>query len=183
MAEMNPYEFRQTSGGQGQTAGQAPPYERQAVERPVAVTVFGLLNIVVGCWGLYNVVLSLHKIIILYKGHWTIRGTLYVLGPFSISIGFIIWILLLGIGLLTMKRWARRGSIMYARIKIVFAVISTGLFIFSLFRVWSSIPNDRVGPVIFSICKSFIRNFVYPVLLLIFMLSPKVKQAFAAVGG
>jgi hypothetical protein len=154
----------------------------QIIERPTAVTVFGVLNIVVGCYHLVRDSPGLYKIIAAtFKNSEKITSSgIFVLLLLIAGIGLTIWLLVLGIGLLTMKRWSRRGSVMFARIMIVFIVITLGSMIIAILMEWSRWHNV----LNFSInnCIAVI-NWIYYVLLLIFMKTEKVKQAFSAIGG
>ncbi|MCJ7729678.1 MAG: hypothetical protein MUO27_07375, partial [Sedimentisphaerales bacterium] len=102
---------------------------------------------------------------------------------FVVSVGFAIWLISLGIGLLTMKRWSRRGSIMYARIQIVLIAAVMVVLVISLSIGWMTLLRDGLGVSIISICKGLLGKLIYPVLLLIFMQVGRVRQAFAAIGG
>lgn len=108
----------------GPEQAQSPP---QVIEKPTVVWVFGVLNIIVGCYPLIRFFLMFFTIAAVYKGPFTIGGLPYLLFLFIVSVGLPVWLIILGIGLLKMKSWARRGSCMYARIRIIVTVIITGL--------------------------------------------------------
>ena len=144
--------------------------------------MFGVLNIVFGCYYLVRGSPGLYKIVAgACKNPEKITGSeILVLLLLAVGIGLSIWLLVLGIGLLTMKRWARRGSCMYARIQIVLMVLGISYIAMSI--KWSSVPEEMWGRYIFTIL-TMLANLTYPILLLIFMQSAKVKQAFSAIGG
>jgi hypothetical protein len=99
-----------------------------------------------------------------------------------IGIGFAAWLLTLGIGLLKLKAWARRGSIIYAWIAIVWGIAGIVLNILAVQFGWMNMPESGIPGFIGGMCGGLV-GMIYPVLLLIFMQSAKVKQAFPATGG
>jgi hypothetical protein len=147
---------------------------QQATERPVSVTVFGGLNIIVGCSTLIRFFLMFFTIVTVYRGPFTIGELSYFLLLSITNVGLPVWLIILGIGLLKMKSWARRGSCMYARIRIIVTVIITGLAVTSLIANRSSLP---MGELVFMLL-GLIETFIHPLLLLIFMQTEKVKRAF-----
>jgi hypothetical protein len=160
---------------------QVPP---QISKRPMTVTVFGILNIAFGCYQLIRISPGLYKIMAgLYTNPEKIIGSeILFLLLLAVGIGLSIWLLVLGIGLLTMKRWARRGSCMYARIQIVLMVITLGSLFISLAIRWTNLPKNGWG--FFNINNGLaLIGWIYIVLLLIFMQSAKVKRAFSSIGG
>jgi len=103
-----------------------------------------------------------------------------------VGFALAVWLIGLGVGLLVMKGWARRGSIIYAWIQIVFMIITLGATFISLIidliggwqdflRVFWGTMN--IGNGIVAI------QWIYMILLLIFMKTEKIKRAFSAVGG
>jgi hypothetical protein len=156
-------------------------YEGQVIEKPISVTVFGVLNIALGCYQLIQFYLMFFKMVPTYKGLVTIEGLPYLLLVSIISVGLPVWLIILGIGLLKMKTWARNGSCMYARIRIIVTVITMGLSVASLIINMSAFPMAKLLPVILVMLLGLIETFIYPLLILIFMQSAKVKQAFAVI--
>jgi hypothetical protein len=170
---------------EGQTARQAPPYNEgqgMQVEKPMAVWVFGLGNIVIGCYFLVRMSYGWSRIIAdtfknFEKVTWA--GGISTLLTFVLGAGLEIWLIVLGIGLLTMKRWARRGSVLYGWIQVVLIVIGLGATVITLSRM--TLPEGfwktflTIGDAIMLV------HWIYMVLLLIFMKTAKVKRAFAAV--
>jgi hypothetical protein len=154
----------------------------QPVEKPTSVTVFGVLNIVFGGMGLICTPFSLlvgvaamqktMEATATYK-MWTLAGGI-------IGIGFSIWLLVLGIGLLMMKRWARGGSVIYACIMIVWNIIGVGMNIAALSLKWINLPEAGLPGFVGGMVGGMCGGLIYPVLLLIFMQTAKVKQAFKA---
>lgn len=164
----------------GQVAGQAPPYkEGQTIQNPTSVTVFGVLNIVVGCYFLVRIIHSWYKIIaeICKDSEKITWSGIPALLLFVVSVGFAIWLIFLGIGLLTMKRWARRGSVIYAWIQVVFIVITLGAIVISSITDWENAPRILLASITLNNAIALI-HWIYMVLLLIFMQTAKVKRAF-----
>ena len=158
---------------------QVPPL---VSEKPTSITVFGVLNIVVGCYQLIRISPGLYKLIAEFcRNPEKIKGSgILFLLLLAVNIGLSIWLIVLGFGLLKMKSWARRGSVMFARIMIVFIVITLGSMIIAILMElsrWRNVLNFSVNNCIAVI------NWIYYILLLIFMQTEKVKRAFAAIGG
>jgi hypothetical protein len=107
MTDSNPYQYQQ----------QMPV---QPVEKPTSVTVFGVLNCVFGGMGLLCTPFSIFGMVMVGKTMEMVPPyKIFLLVSSFIGIGFSIWLLVLGVGLLTFKNWARRGSVIYAWITIV----------------------------------------------------------------
>jgi len=157
----------------------------QVVEKPTSVTVFGILNIVFGglrlllfiSFGLLVGVSAMQKTM-----EATAAYKMWSLASGFIGIGFSIWLLVLGIGLVTMKRWARGGSVIYACVMIVWIIVIVGMNIAALFLKWINLPEAGLPEFIGGTCGGLI-GMIYPVLLLIFMRTEKVRKAFEAIGG
>lgn len=160
---------------------QAPP---QISKGPTAITVFGILNIAFGCYQLIRISPGLYKIVAgACKNPEKIIGSeILFLLLLAVVIGLSVWLLALGIGLLTMKRWSRRGSVMYARIMIVFIVITIGSIVIKSITDWENAPRVLLASINLDNALGVIR-WLYYILLLIFMQSARVKQAFEAIGG
>ena len=110
-----------------QNPASLPP---QAAERSIVIPIFGFLNFVVGGYPLINVYPRLFKAMadVLKNGSTKITSPEILFLGLSclVGIAFSIWLVALGIGLLRMKKWARRGSVIYAWIAIGLFVIVWG---------------------------------------------------------
>jgi hypothetical protein len=173
---------------EGQTPVQAPSslrYEGQAIEKPTSVTVFGILNIIFGGLGLLctPIVTALELGSTYTEMETTTTYTAWNLAGSCIGFGFSIWLLALGIGLLMMKSWARRGSIIYSIAFIIWIFLGVGIEVAALSLDWIIIPESQIPLFIGWMCCGFCGGLIYPILLLIFMLTPKVKAAFEALQG
>jgi hypothetical protein len=173
--------------------GQIPGDLRYAAERPTGVTVFGVLNIVFGGMGILCTPFSILGIFVgdlIPMGESSIEIAagykIYLMVSSVVGIGFSAWLLVLGIGLLKFKRWARRGSVIYSVIAIVWGIAGIGLGVLALSLGWMAAPQGQLpamaGGMVGGMCGGII-SLIYPVLLLIFMQTAKVKQAFAAIEG
>jgi hypothetical protein len=156
----------------------------QTLKRPTSVTVFGVLNIVFGCYFMVRFIHSWYRVIsgVFQNPDKITLGIISLLLLGLVSIGLAIWLIVLGISLLTMKRWARRGSIIYARIQIVFIVIAMGAIVISSISDWKNAPRILLASITLNNAIVVI-HWIYMVLLLVFMKTAKVRQAFAAIGG
>ncbi len=80
-----------------------------------------------------------------------------------------------------MKRWARRGSILLG---IIFLAASIYTVVGNLIMSRLAFPGASWWTIIFSRENvAMLIGTVYIVLLIIFMRTAKVKEAFAAIGG
>jgi hypothetical protein len=153
------------------------------IEKPTSVTVFGVLNIIFGTLGLLCAPFGLVGVVAGGK-------TLNMIAPYKmfllftniVSLGLSIWLLVLGIGLVTMKSWARSGSVIYACVAIAWTVVGAAMSILALSLGWISPPQGQMAGFIGGMCGGLIGGLVYPLLLLIFMQMENVKQAFKAAG-
>jgi hypothetical protein len=160
---------------------QVPP---QITEKPTAVTVFGVLNIIFGCYNLYQLSDSYQMAIgaLSNSGPGT-RLALILLLLTVPKACLYIWLVIVGFGLLSMKKWARRGSAICAWIMILLTAIDLCMPYGPVAIKWSSFPENMRSRIVFIILLGLIKKLTYPILLLIFMQSAKVKQAFSAIGG
>ncbi len=176
--------------------------ERIMSERPVSVTLFGMLNIGFGLFGLAGVLLSL------FVGFGSPGAP--AAGASSDSI-FAMWPALLnavssdaayatmrqttvpleavcgvalvaaGLGLLALKNWARRLSIGWAIYRCVLALIESAVMFMVVRRVLGGFPQVSQGALAIAVGVAIIEAvfaLVYPLLLLYFLTRPKVVQAF-----
>jgi hypothetical protein len=155
----------------------------QIFEKPASVTVFGVLNCVFGGMGVLCTPFNIFGLFMAGRTIEIVWGfKVYLLASSALGIGFSAWLLALGIGLLKFKGWARRGSVIYSIIAIVWGIASAGLSVVALSLGWMSAPQGQMPAMVGGMCGGMI-GLIYPVLLLIFMQTQKVKRAFAAIGG
>ena len=173
VADMNPVK----------PVGQEAP--AQTIEKPTSVTVFGVMNIVLGCYILARLIHSWYRIIpgIVKNPENMITWTgILILLLGIVGVGLAIWLIVLGAGLLKMKRWARRGSVIYGWIQVVFIVITLGSIFISSITDWENAPRILWASINIGNALAVI-EWIYMVLLLVFMKTKRVKQAFEAIGG
>jgi hypothetical protein len=152
-----------------------------AVERPMPVTVFGVFNIIIASYKLTVKVSELVKRITNFEMLNLFKESGFLLLLTIVITGLLIWLFVLGTGLLTMKRWARRGCCMYALAQILLIVIMLVISTFALAFHRTSAATTQTLHDFFIICEFQLDNLIYPVLLLIFMQTADVKKAFAAI--
>jgi hypothetical protein len=188
MTDMNPYEFRQGNEGQGPVILPPMVVEKQVIVKPTSVTVFGVLNCVFG--GLFFVCVPVGVFFILMAGkigETSPEITTFDYISLAIVFGLSVWEIITGIGLLKFVSWARRGTIIYAVCDIIWVLVNIIIHI-TTSTGQTPVPEGttefqagyQVGYHIGQSC-GMIFTLIYPVLLLIFMQSRKVKEAFAKI--
>ncbi len=165
----------------GPNQTQEPP---QVIERPMAVWVFGILNVVFGCYHLFFLSVSTYKTVIEMQKHPenTRRVIIYFFVSCAVTAFFWIWLIVAGAGLLKMKKWSRRCSIIYSWVQIG---LFTLILVYTTVIVFAGLINPPQGRWSFWITymRVMLMAVIYPVLLLIFMQTEKVKRVFTAIGG
>jgi uncharacterized protein with PQ loop repeat len=158
-------------------------------QRPISVTIFGILNIGFAVFGLLGMLLSMA---VLSRTNVAVNPILKELydNPgyiawmkISMPLGGIASVVLLaaGVGLLLLQNWARIVSIGYGVYAILGGIVS-GLVMLNVFA--SILRHNAGGPsgimVMFTLLGSIIGmvlGLAYPILLILFMTRPKVVAA------
>ena len=161
------------------------------------MTVFGILNIGFSIFGLFGIVATIalfaaaasanNPAIEMMRESPAFTAWMKISIPLGLLGSFVL--LAAGVGLLLLKEWARKLSIGYAIYTIVFGLVGivvTFLFVTRpmLERASQAEGPEAAGAVGGAIGGSVGGCFglIYPILLLIFMLRPKVAAAFRSVG-
>jgi prolipoprotein diacylglyceryltransferase len=159
-------------------------------QRPIAVTIFGILNIGFGVIGLLGMLVSMAVLSRTNVAANPILQEMYdnpnyiAWTKISMPLGGIAAVVLIsaGIGLLLLKNWARLVSIGYGVYAILGGIVG-GLVMLNIFA--SILRHNAGGPsgfvVMFSLLGSIfgmVIGLAYPILLIIFMTRPKVVAAF-----
>jgi len=164
------------------------------MQRPTAVTVFGILNLVFAALGIFGVLGSVmlfaavgdtskNPVIQIIHDNPTYAAWMKI----SIPLGLLSSAALLaaGIGLLQLKPWARLLSIVYALYALVMVLASTVVNYVFLLQPMMQQAHGKSGPEAGAAIGGAIGGMIggcfgllYPVVLLIFMLLPKVSAAF-----
>jgi hypothetical protein len=169
------------------------------MKRPTSVTVFGVLNIVFGVFGLLSLLFAAaflaaakatgaHRPLVFE----TLHSHVYrVWTTVSLPLGFVAAgvLVVAGVGLLVMKRWARVMTIVYAIYALVQALAGIAIT-FTVLLPAAVEASSRRGPEAIAAIAGFVGAIVggvlglaYPILLLIFMTRPRVVEAFRASEG
>jgi hypothetical protein len=148
------------------------------MSKPVAVKVFGILNIVFGTLGLVTSPLNfinVNRSLDLIGAEGFYRSWAY----FSIGLTPVtsLALLILGIGLLRYQEWGRRGTVIYSWIVIVLGILSVVITVGSLATQLGGEPNPVViGGIIGGVVGGVI-GLIYPILSLVFLTRPSAKAA------
>jgi hypothetical protein len=158
-------------------------------QRPVSVTIFGILNIGLAIFGAASAVLSKIIMTVIKLPSNGLAASLHnnptyvawsnVSMMMSILGGCVM--LVAGIGLLLLKNWGRILSIGYAIYAIIWALIGAGMtFHLAGNGIRQSFPQVGQLGVFFaviSVTVVLVFTLTYPILLLIFMVRPNVVAA------
>jgi hypothetical protein len=151
-------------------------------DRPTAVTVFGVLNIVFGALGLLSMPCAMLFTLAMPPSIMNPTRTVKAWLLLSYLIGFACTILLVvvGIGLLKLKAWARKWAVGYGWFAIVWGVIGIIINVILMTSGAYGYSHDAargaMGGMIGGTVGGLI-GLVYPILLVVFMHRPNVKNA------
>ena len=180
------FEWNTPSSQQGLPSSQY--FDKRDI-RPTSVTVFGVLNCVFGGLGLICtpclILASLY-----YASQkaevMTQFDKMYSIFSGIVSVFLSIWEIFVGAALLRFIARARRSAVTYATVAIVWVILSICVNIYymstgQLKPPASTMPGYDVGFYIGQSCGMFI-PIIYPILLLVFMCTARVKEAFRLIG-
>ena len=163
------------------------------MQRPVSVTVFGILNIVFAGLGVFAMIgtialfslpgTSNNPVVRIMRESPAYAAWLKL----TIPLGLLTCVALLvaGFGLLRLKSWARKLSIGYAIYAIAFGILGIVVNFIFLFGPLLEEAHRRHGPEAAGAIGGAVGGtiggcfgLIYPILLLIFMTRPNVVAAF-----
>ncbi len=159
-------------------------------QRPISVTVFGILNIGYALWKIVGLLLERVAMRLNLPGNSALAAlrsdpVYRTWSQFSVVVVVVFGIALIasGIGLLLMQNWARITAIVYSALEMLFVLAGA---VFSqrviMQAMTSQVHGAEAGVVTLVTQISMIVGIVialaYPVLLLIFMTRPKIIESF-----
>ena len=162
------------------------------MQRPTTVTVFGVLNLVLGGLGLLCTPISVITLFLpVQSGNPVSRileenaaYRLYMIASAAAGVLAALVLIVAGIGLLKMKSWARLTSIGYAIYGIVTGVVGiivNVVFLFEPLMIQARSESPEAAAAMLGMVGGIAGTcfgLVYPILLLIFMTRPRVRNAF-----
>lgn len=178
-------DWREASAIEGLIAGMpqplqgGPPPAAQSLcpARPTAVTVFGILNIVFGSLSLLCMPVGLIAILAVPNAMNTAAtNKAWLLLSGVVGLACTIFLIVVGIGLLYLKAWARKGSLVYGWFAIIWGLVGAGLNIWFMTSRAEGNLEMVLPTVIGGACGGLI-GLIYPILLVIFMQRPNVRNA------
>ena len=163
------------------------------MQRPVSVTIFGILNFVFAAFGVVGLMASFALLSVPADPNNPVvkllqhNASYAVWLKFCILLGLLSCVALLaaGAGLLSLKPWGRTLSMAYAIYAIVFALMAMGINLFLMIQpLFEQAPPHQEfavalsvgGPLSGTLGGCF--GLIYPIILLAFMLRPTVTAAF-----
>jgi hypothetical protein len=158
-------------------AVEAQPHPlRPARTTPVAVTVFGVLNIVFGCISLFAMPFALDST---FAESDMQRGgayTAWTVFSFLIGLVYIILMITCGIGLLKLRSWARKVTLAYGYFAIAWGIVG---MIVNVSLVISGARGGRADPEVQMVgfILGGLISLIYPICLIVFMRRPNVINA------
>ena len=163
------------------------------MHRPIAVSIFGILNLAKGAVGIIGLLwtplffsgaaASNNPVIKILAENAAYMKWIKIMTPIGIIVTGVL--LATGVGLLKLKPWARKLSIGYAIYAIIFLLINVPVNFLLVYTPMLEQARQLQGPeaagMIFGAIAGVlggILGLVYPVLLWIFMTRPNVIAAF-----
>jgi len=162
-------------------------------QRPISVTVFGILNIGYALWKFVGLLLMG----VALRMNLSANPALAALNSdpvykawshFSVVIGVVFGIVLIasGIGLLLQQNWARIVAIIYAVLEMIVVVAGAVFTQRVMMQTMTAQVHGAPAGVIAAFAQiglvvGIVIGLAYPVLLLVFMTRPKVVESFSPV--
>jgi hypothetical protein len=160
-------------------------------QRPISITVFGILNIGDALWKFGGLLLAGFMMRMKLPGNSTVaamnsdplyRAWLHYNIGISVGLGFVL--VASGIGLLLVQNWARILAVVYSVVEMIVVVVGNVIAYPVLKHSMTTIPLPGASPALiavifqFSFILGIVLGLAYPVLLLVFMTRPKIIEAF-----
>jgi magnesium-transporting ATPase (P-type) len=159
--------------------------EMKTDERHLYVTVFGVLNCVFGVIGIVSAIMAIS----IWLGYDSVKQhtpnsllermaaeRVAVNISYIIYLAISVYLLILGCGLLKMKTWARKGSIICAWMFIIWC-LATPLTYLAI-MAGTKTPMNELLTLITRYMNGLQTGLVYPILLIIFMKTRELREAF-----
>jgi hypothetical protein len=163
------------------------------MQRPASVTTFGILNIVFSVLGIISIIASTVMLSATNQSNNPVMAVMRDNPAYAswmkiatiMGIVACIVLLIAGIGLLLLKRWARKLSLGYAVYAIVAGILGSVMNYIYLVQPLMEEAARRQGPEAAGAMGGAIGGvlggcigLVYPILILIFLTRPKAVAAF-----
>jgi hypothetical protein len=165
----------------------------ETMQRPQAITVFGILNIVFGGSGLLCSPFAIAMTMFMPSQpnnpafqliHNNVAFRMWMIVSAVVGMVAAAVLVAAGIGLLKMKPWARKVSIVYGIYTIVTCVVGMIVNWVFMFGPMLGEARDKGGPEAIGAIGGMVGGMMgmcfglaYPILLIIFMTRPKIRAA------
>ncbi|MHC4478617.1 MAG: DUF4339 domain-containing protein [Planctomycetota bacterium] len=151
--------------------------EQPTPERPTSVTVFGILNIVFGGLGALCMPFGMCVSFVMPDlFNPTAGAKAWLLFSYIIGFAATIVLLVVGIGLLGLRSWARRWAVGYGWFAIVWGIVGTVVNMVLMRSGALGYSEDAMSGAMGAVVGEVV-GLVYYILLIIFMQRPHVKAA------
>jgi len=149
--------------------------------RPGCVSAFGVLNIIFGGLGILSLFYGL--ISIPMSAQMLGLGKEYItfcLLSLPIGTAISIFLIVLGIGLLKLKAWARKWSVIYAIFALFYGPLMTLVTIILMFRGKPTTPEGTIGLIVGAGAAAFgsLLGLIYPIFMIVYLRKPNIVAAF-----
>jgi hypothetical protein len=168
-------------------------------ERPVSVTIFGILNIGFGAFALLGLLSQgAMDSFATQSSNPSFSSVLAVLDEMNKNPNYLLWkhistplaavgavaLLASGIGLMMLKNWGRITSIVYGICKIIFDLTNVIVLYLvlgdTIMKAFQKLPSIVLPLVACFAVVGILLSLTYPALLLFFLTRPKCVAAFQA---